>query len=203
MNVVKLGLGHAVLSIACLGLLGLSVKTLWRPVPTRVQLLENMSQPAQPDATRMTSFSAPPLSSYKAVLAAPIFSPLRSPAATRNDAKSAGNPARLTQFKLQGILIDDIQRSALFYSRLRGESLALRLGEKLDGWTVTDISAQSVRMKKAGQSRLLRLSLDALENSPGSAKSRRANSTSRSKSSRTPSGTRRVDGAALILEADG
>lgn len=98
----------------------------------------------------------PPLQTFLEIVARPLFSATRRPPAPQKVQKpkpiiaSAPTPIRIEtgQYTLVGIVIDEDKKAALLRKGRRGELMRVGIGQKLDGWTVDDIVADSVKLRQ-------------------------------------------------------
>ena len=97
-------------------------------------------------ATRV-SYVMPPLGSYDAILARPIFTPSRRGA--------AGAPAVVVSnsidMKMKGSIIADNVRIASFTPLAGGEEIRLREGEDYQGWVLNEVGPYHVVFERNGE----------------------------------------------------
>jgi hypothetical protein len=111
---------------------------------THVDLGNATARTVQPRATRAAAINALPSRWVELVLARPLFSPDRRPAA----GSSAADPGMP---RLTGIIASPDAAVAIFQPAGNGRSVLARSGERVGGWEVTAIAADSVNLRKQGQ----------------------------------------------------
>jgi hypothetical protein len=90
------------------------------------------------ERTQNPSFSMAPLNAYAEVVARPLFTPTRRPAAQQT---AAGRPS---DFSLVGIVITRRERHALLEHGRPPHVDRVTPGQNVDGWTVKSIGPNSV-----------------------------------------------------------
>lgn len=112
-------------------------------------------------ATRVVDASTkatplPPLQSFSEITTRPLFSATRRPPVPRKVQRpkpiiaSAPTPSKIEtgQYTVMGIIIDEKTKAALMRKGRKGALMRVRIGQKLDGWTVEDIVAESVKLRQ-------------------------------------------------------
>jgi hypothetical protein len=109
---------------------------LFPPVPaTRLLATAPASAPAPALA------ALPPLTSFSAIVERPLFSPSRRPPPGAN---ATAGPLVASRYRLLGVLATGPKKRAFLADGARRIDVAE--GERLDGWTVKQIGADSVRL---------------------------------------------------------
>jgi hypothetical protein len=123
------------------------------PVPaTRPLVVVPASAPAPTIAT------LPPLASFSAIVERPLFSPSRRPTPGAN---AAAGPLVASRYQLLGIVATGPKKRAFFADGARHVDIAE--GERLDGWIVKQIGADSVLLSSPEGEAVLRLKPAAAE----------------------------------------
>lgn len=97
------------------------------------------------------------------MLERPLFSPSRrppeieeaapaAPSTPRVQAPTGPNPADLLRYALVGTLIADPRRIALLRDPSSPDLIELRVGDRLHGWEVSEVTTQSVIFEQDGRS---------------------------------------------------
>lgn len=135
-------LGTLVLTLVCAGLSGTIYVEAAPPiraapvvVPVSPQTLTSLGEGPV--------FAMPPLSSYAAVLARPLFSSTRRPPVV--EAGVADQPA---DFTLIGIIISPKERRALLSHGTPAKLEHVIEGQSIDGWTVTAIEPRRILLAR-------------------------------------------------------
>jgi hypothetical protein len=89
------------------------------------------------------------------ILARPLFTADRTAAKRRGQATAAANAT--FKRRLAGIAIGPDSRTVIFAGDGREKAAAVRVGETIEGWTVTSIGPNSVNLEAAGASQTLEL----------------------------------------------
>jgi hypothetical protein len=95
-----------------------------------------------------------PIERFNAIVERPLFSRSRKPAAVAKDPTAAQSAA---PFQLKGVLQSDGQRIALLRATPTMKSYDAWIGDVVDGWTVGQITDQSVELAKDGVSETVTL----------------------------------------------
>ena len=98
----------------------------------------------------------PPLQSFSEITARPLFSATRRPPVPQKIQRSkpviasapASQKAKTGQYTLIGVIIDEKTKAALLRKGRKGEPTQVKIGQNLDGWTVEDIVAGSVKLRQ-------------------------------------------------------
>lgn len=106
-------------------------------------------------------FSLPPLASFSAVTARPLFSPTRRP-----PPQPEGPKATWSDFALAGIVISPQSREALVLHGNPPTVEHLRKGQTIEGWTVTSIFPDRVIFRDGAAEHELSLVGDAPQVAP-------------------------------------
>lgn len=118
------------------------------------------SSPTIPDARAVAtqvSYVMPPLGSYDAILARPIFSPSRRGAAGAPTVAVSNS----IDMKMKGSIIADNVRIASFTPLAGGEEIRLRQGEDYQGWVLNEVGPQHAVFERDGE--ILRLEVNFKE----------------------------------------
>jgi hypothetical protein len=95
----------------------------------------------------------PALSSLNETIARPLFSATRRPPAPETAPKPAPaktRPARLVGYRLTGIVRSSSHRLILLTEEKSGRVVELREGEQVDGWRLTSIGTDNIRLSRDG-----------------------------------------------------
>lgn len=129
------------------------------------------------------SYVMPPLGSYDAIMARPMFSPSRRGAAGAPTVVVSNN----IDMKMKGSIIAGDVRIASFTPLAGGEEIRLREGEDYQGWILNEVGPHHAVFERSGE--ILRLEVDfkevpvvAKKNRKRRAKRRRANDESEQES---------------------
>jgi general secretion pathway protein N len=137
-------LGTLLLLLLCCGLSGAVYVGLTEPItPAGIAAPPPPHSPLLID--RGPGFSMPPLSAYADVVARPLFSSTRRPAA---QAALDDKPA---DFTLVGIVISPGERHALLRHGSPAQLEHVVEGQSVDGWTVTSIEPGRVLLAQSGR----------------------------------------------------
>jgi hypothetical protein len=99
--------------------------------------------PPQPEIPNAPSFTMPPATAFAEILARPLFSRTRRPAA------QAGNLPASSSLTLVAIVISDNERHALLASGQPPKTTRVREGDEIAGWTVEAIKPDKVIVRRA------------------------------------------------------
>jgi len=95
----------------------------------------------------------PPLAALSETTARPLFASSRRPPVPETAAKSAPaktRPARLVGYRLTGIVRSSSHRLILLTEEKSGRVVELREGEQVDGWRLTSIGTDNIRLARDG-----------------------------------------------------
>ncbi len=147
-----------VLTLSGLSLGAYAYDTLSQP-PERVTPPTAVTTPLTGKSVADASMKAPPLAplqSFAQITARPLFSATRRPPVPRKVQKpkpiiaSAPTPVKIEtgRYVVMGIVIDENTKAALLRKGSKGALMRVGIGQKLDGWTVEDIVAGSVKLRQ-------------------------------------------------------
>lgn len=108
---------------------------------------------AAPNPAPIAAPAIPALSALNETTARPLFTVSRRPPAPETAAKPAlekARPARLVGYRLTGIVRSSSQRLILLTEEKSGRVVELREGEQVDGWRLTSIEADNIRLARDG-----------------------------------------------------
>lgn len=125
------------------------------PVPAR-QILAEAALPA--------ARALPPLASFSAIDARPLFAPDRK--ALPPPEEQTATLAPPTQLSLIGVIIDKTHRLALIRSPSASIEVSVSVGESIEGWTVAAVEPDRVVLRSGGTDYALDL---FAKRAPGSA----------------------------------
>jgi hypothetical protein len=118
--------------------------------------LPAVSVPDRPPLPTVAPFNPPPQSAFAAIDARPIFNPTRKP--VESTAVAGGTTATAPpDVALVGVIIDSKTQMALVKREGAPFSESVLLGASLDGWEVTEITADHVTLRSGGQELNLRM----------------------------------------------
>lgn len=133
----------AYLILLCLGLAAIVYREATQPDPDPAPAMTAAPRRAAGDP-REPHFAMAPLSAYAEVVARPLFSPTRRPAAT---AATAAGPSN---FLVTGIVISPTGRVALVAHGMPAHVDRVVEGQSLDGWTVEAILPDHIVLARDG-----------------------------------------------------
>lgn len=137
-------LGTMLLLLLCCGLSGAIYVGLTEPTtPAGIAAPPPPHSPLLID--RGPGFSMPPLSAYADVVARPLFSSTRRPAA------QAALDDKAADFTLVGTVISPRERHALLSHGVPAEVERVVEGQSIDGWIVTSIEPGRVMLAQGGK----------------------------------------------------
>lgn len=122
------------------------------PVPIRVGL-PGPQRPVDSDSDGAVLFSI--------VLARPLFSPSRRPTAAVASAAGFEMP------RLTGIIIDPVERRAIFAAADKAKSVVVKEGGALGEWSVRSIANEAVTLASPSGIRVLHLGFEKPKPEPG------------------------------------
>jgi hypothetical protein len=120
---------------------------LFPPVPATRPLA---TAPASTPAPALSAL--PPLTNFSAIVERPLFSPSRRPPP---GVSAAAGPLVASRYRLLGVLATGPKKRAFLADGARRVDVAE--GERLDGWTVKQIGADSVRLSSSDGEAVLTL----------------------------------------------
>ena len=150
-------------------------------------------------------FNPQPLTAFKDTLAKPVFSPTRTPAPHAGGA-AEGTRASLRDLALQGIMVEGGRKTAMFWSAQKSETVTFVLGDKIGDWTVLEMTPKMVFLTRGTEHMKLPLTIEAALDAGKDGKTRRLasrRSTDDDQPNRSFTRRRSVDGAAIVMDADG
>lgn len=147
-------LNHA-LGVATVGFMALAAwPWLIPPIPVARPLAATPPGASPPALT-----SLPPLAGYAAIVERPLFSPSRRP--VPGAAETAPGASIESRYRLLGVVASGPRKQAFVAEGAR--RLQIAEGDRLDGWTVTEIGADRVRLTSPAGEAALRLKPAAAE----------------------------------------
>jgi hypothetical protein len=107
---------------------------------------ETTTSPAAPTQTVIKSL---PLASYAAVVQRPLFSDTRRPAPVETSAVRADAAVELRHLVLTGVLlVGPHDQLAILLDRSRGEQIRILKGGEITGWSLAEVRADGVTLRK-------------------------------------------------------
>lgn len=106
-----------------------------------------------------TPLPSPDAHVYVAFAERPLFSPSRKPPALSDteDVLAPKNEPQLPAFLLTGVIYSEGIQMALIQSVTATDSLRIKIGDTVDGWTLTRLSAHGALFRQAGQEQEVKL----------------------------------------------
>lgn len=158
------------LPLACCMVLGIMIVYIWQqPVPPLPEAnkaaiqLTAVNLPAQTDRT-----SIPAIDTFREILDRPLFmadrrpyvpAPDRAESETTVQTKKAKPPGRLNEHRLMAVIITPDQQIALIQRSGESRPQYVRMGETLDGWTLTAIEKEHITLTHGAESHNLLLTV--------------------------------------------
>lgn len=126
-------------------------------------LIRPDKQVAVADRKTLANRPVPPLETFSEMVERPLFREDRRPfvpqAPTRPEQPRDTGPDITSQISLSAVIIDEDERIALVERKRDRKLQQLRQGEKFNGWTLTDIHANSIAMQKGQEARQIELTV--------------------------------------------
>ena len=124
-----------------------------------VELNRNPGMPVQATQTPLSPPTAgelpyaaikfPPLARYSTVIERPLFSSSRRPAPVDNTSARADGALELRHLVLTGVLmVGPGEQLAILLDRTRSEQLRVRKGGDVSGWSLAEVRADGVTLRK-------------------------------------------------------
>lgn len=121
--------------------------------PSHREISVPVASPKPPARRPPTPFIAPPLSNFDDIDHRPIFSPNRKPV----EEARATAPPPLASLVLIGVILDKTDRIAVLRTQASPIAVNARLGQRVEGWTITGIESDRIKMEAGGVKEEVRL----------------------------------------------
>jgi general secretion pathway protein N len=140
--------------------IALAAIAAWPWLVPPVPLLRPLAAP--PASTPAPSAATlPPLASYAAIIERPLFSPSRRPPP---GAQTAQGPSIESRYRLVGIVATGPKKTAFIAEGAQRRDIAV--GDMLDGWTVSEIGQDRIKLTSPAGEAVLKLAPAAAPESP-------------------------------------
>ena len=153
---VQVTWAQAGLTILCLVLLTVTILVLAAPVSDWTPPAVHAEQAAQASEAANT-FAPPPLDTFSALNARPVFNPARTPLPSADDAPDDESSGSLADLTLVGIISDGGAKLAIIRRANHPLATSVAAGADIEGWRVSRIEGDRVVLRGKGGERELRI----------------------------------------------